>query len=484
MLGSQRQLQIILQLKDEASKELRRFREQVQLSDTNTKQWEASLAFAKKSLIALGTASAGFIGYGVKVAADLQTARVGLETLLGSAEEAEATLVRLKREAARTPFELPGLTQATQLLTSVTKDGDKSIDILLDVGEALAAMGKGQSELDRIIVNLQQIAATGRAATIDIRQFAFAGIPIYEMLTETTGKSGEALEELIQSGGVTFDLLTQMFDEANDAGGRFFGAFENQSGTFNQAFSNMKDSVGILAAEFVTTTGILDGFTKAMMDISTVLSRRSIEELLLTLESKTGLVSDFVQTWVQVKEALIPLQPMFTELAKLTGGALVVALKAVLWVIRETITGWSLLLQGAQKVSDAIVGPIYNAWVKFKEPIEQILDIVKKVIKAFERLSDFMPVGSIVKAFRNVIPGRATGGTVTASRPYMVGERGPELFVPNTSGTVVPNGRLAAAGGATINVSINGGYFLSEDVAEQIGDSIISRLGMTTKFAS
>ena len=38
-----------------------------------------------------------------------------------------------KVEAARTPFELPGLTQATQLLTSVTKDGDRSIDIYVDL---------------------------------------------------------------------------------------------------------------------------------------------------------------------------------------------------------------------------------------------------------------------------------------------------------------------------------------------------------------
>ena len=37
-------------------------------------------------------------------------------------------------------------------------------------------------------------------------------------------------------------------------------------------------------------------------------------------------------------------------------------------------------------------------------------------------------------------PGRALGGPVGAGRPYMVGERGPELFVPSRSGRIEPNG--------------------------------------------
>ena len=38
------------------------------------------------------------------------------------------------------------------------------------------------------------------------------------------------------------------------------------------------------------------------------------------------------------------------------------------------------------------------------------------------------------------IPPRAEGGPVGAGRPYIVGERGPELFVPRSSGQIVPNG--------------------------------------------
>lgn len=47
---------------------------------------------------------------------------------------------------------------------------------------------------------------------------------------------------------------------------------------------------------------------------------------------------------------------------------------------------------------------------------------------------------------------RANGGPVSAGRPYLVGERGPELMVPNRSGTIVPNN--AMGGGVTINQTV------------------------------
>jgi lambda family phage tail tape measure protein len=44
----------------------------------------------------------------------------------------------------------------------------------------------------------------------------------------------------------------------------------------------------------------------------------------------------------------------------------------------------------------------------------------------------------------------ADGGSASANTPYVVGERGPELFVPRSSGTVIPNHALAGAGGTTM----------------------------------
>lgn len=52
------------------------------------------------------------------------------------------------------------------------------------------------------------------------------------------------------------------------------------------------------------------------------------------------------------------------------------------------------------------------------------------------------------------LPGRATGGPVSPGRGYVVGERGPELFVPTSAGRVVPNGGEARQS-REVRVSIN-----------------------------
>ncbi|MGB1979006.1 MAG: hypothetical protein ACPHNW_15495, partial [Pseudoalteromonas tetraodonis] len=50
--------------------------------------------------------------------------------------------------------------------------------------------------------------------------------------------------------------------------------------------------------------------------------------------------------------------------------------------------------------------------------------------------------------------GRAIGGSVQSGKPYMVGERGAELFVPNQQGSIIPNDALQG-GGTVVNQTIN-----------------------------
>jgi hypothetical protein len=64
------------------------------------------------------------------------------------------------------------------------------------------------------------------------------------------------------------------------------------------------------------------------------------------------------------------------------------------------------------------------------------------------------------------IPGRAMGGPVSGGSPYVVGEQGPELFVPHASGTIVPNNKMsgggASSGGVTVNYNIAAGVSRAE----------------------
>lgn len=69
------------------------------------------------------------------------------------------------------------------------------------------------------------------------------------------------------------------------------------------------------------------------------------------------------------------------------------------------------------------------------------------------------PAASAFGIFQSFLGGfggfRADGGPVAPTRPYMVGERGPELFVPNASGTILPQ-MPPAVGRAGVTINING----------------------------
>jgi len=74
------------------------------------------------------------------------------------------------------------------------------------------------------------------------------------------------------------------------------------------------------------------------------------------------------------------------------------------------------------------------------------------------------------------IMGRATGGPVASRTPYIIGERGPELFVPNSSGTIVPNNQLGGMGGdvsVVVNVDASGSNVQgNESQAKALGGAI------------
>lgn len=82
-------------------------------------------------------------------------------------------------------------------------------------------------------------------------------------------------------------------------------------------------------------------------------------------------------------------------------------------------------------------------------------------------------LGSLLGSAASVLgmPGRATGGPVAGGRPYLVGERGPELFVPGSSGQVM-KGASAARGPVTINVNVSTPREITSDVMAKTGNQV------------
>ena len=197
---------------------------------------------SKVSSMALSAAK-DFIQTGIQYNAQLESYTTGFTNMLGSAEAAKAAMDAIQEDAARTPFDVASLTQANQLLISAGENAGYSRKAIMALGDAVSATGGGNAELSRMSANLQQIANVGKASAIDIKQFAYAGINIYQVLADYTGKSVQEVQKMT----ISYDLLSQALIAASEEGGRYYNAMDTQSQTMNGRVSTLKDNVSQLA---------------------------------------------------------------------------------------------------------------------------------------------------------------------------------------------------------------------------------------------
>jgi tape measure domain-containing protein len=189
------------------------------------------------------SAAKDFIQTGIQYNAQLESYTTGFTNMLGSAEAAKAAMDAIQEDAARTPFDVASLTQANQLLISAGENAGYSRKVIMALGDAVSATGGGNAELSRMSANLQQIANVGKASAIDIKQFAYAGINIYQVLADYTGKSVQEVQKMT----ISYDLLSQALIAASEEGGRYYNAMDTQSQTMNGRVSTLKDNVSQLA---------------------------------------------------------------------------------------------------------------------------------------------------------------------------------------------------------------------------------------------
>lgn len=184
-----------------------------------------------------------FVSMGIEYNAQIESYRVGLTNMLGDAEAANAAMQAIQEDAARTPFSVDSLTQANQLLISAGENAGYSRKVIMALGDAVSATGGGNTELSRMAANLQQIANVGKASAIDVKQFAYAGINVYQVLADYTGKSVQEVQKM----SISYDLLSEALIAASEEGGRYYNAMDTQSQTMNGRVSTLKDNVSQLA---------------------------------------------------------------------------------------------------------------------------------------------------------------------------------------------------------------------------------------------
>lgn len=172
-----------------------------------------------------------------------------LTTLLGSRKAAELDIINLRKDAAKTPFDLGSLIQGNSMLIGAGESAAGARKSILDLGNAIAATGGGSDELSRMSVNLAQIKSIGKASALDVKQFMYANIPIYDMLAKSMKKPISEIKKM----DISYKDLTKALSDARQEGGMFYKGLENASNTLSGLRSNLDDTIETLKSNIGET---------------------------------------------------------------------------------------------------------------------------------------------------------------------------------------------------------------------------------------
>jgi hypothetical protein len=414
----------------------------------------AGAAFA-----AAGVAAAAYAGKllidGVKSAIEDEAAQAKLATTLTNVTGATAKQIAAVESQITKTSLLTGLTDdelrpSFERLVRSTKDSEEAlklqqlaIDVAAGSGKSLEAvtnaLGKGLDGSTGALGKLGIGLSAAELKTMSMEQ-------ITAKLAETFG--GQAAQQA--------------------------DTFQGKMQRLQVAFSEGKETVGAFVLDAITP--MVSGFVNKVIPAVQKLAEELGPKLTPIFQALTGYIKDFViptfqAIWQFITEFVIPafskaLTPVINGIRsafeKVTSKIeenrekfepLLALFKVIATFVRDVYAPViGKILGSAFSVLGSAIGIVIDLFAG-------LVDVVNKAFNAIKAIVNFIKNNPVTQAIGGAIDfafggGRAAGGPVSSGTSYVVGERGPELFVPNTSGTIIPNG--GGGGGSTINLTVNG----------------------------
>ena len=196
----------------------------------------------KRSLMGLGMAFSmkGLVSEIANVRGQFQQLEVAFNTMLGSADKAEALMAQLVRTAAITPFDLEGVAQGAKQLLAYGMEAEKVNETLIRLGDIAAGLSM---PLNDLVYLYGTTMAQGRLYTQDLNQFTGRGIPMIEELAKVFGVAESKVKELVEAGRVGFPEVQKVIENLTGEGSKFGGLMEEQSKTITGQISNIEDAI-------------------------------------------------------------------------------------------------------------------------------------------------------------------------------------------------------------------------------------------------
>lgn len=334
----------------------------------------AAVDFAKDSLMMAG---------------QLEQSQTAFSTMLGSAEKAQAFLKDLAQFAANTPFEFIGLQDAARKLIAFGFDARDIIPIMRAVGDAVAGLGGGAAEVDRVARALGQIQAKGKASAEEMLQLAEMGIPAWDILAKKIGVSIPQAMDMAKKGAI--DSSTAITALVEGMGERFGGMMDAQSKQFLGVLSNLQDGVNMASTQIgksliegLNLTPIIANVAQAVGELASMLESSGLGgtfDKIFGPEMKAAILGISVAIYASLIPGILAAAEAFAAAVIAAGPFLAVA-AAVAIAAYPIIKNWDELGQFFQTLwRDIQVGAEWLYGV-FGEVFSKVAEVAGKAVKA------------------------------------------------------------------------------------------------------
>lgn len=326
---------------------------------------------------------------GIQYNAMMEQSEIAWTTILGSAEKAVETMQTLQKLGAETPFEFEELDSTAKLLNMAGFEGEELFKTLVNVGDAVSAIGGNGEVLEGIGTAIFQMATKGKVSAEEMNQLAERGIPAWGILADKMGVSTGELMDMVSSGQMLADDVIPLLVEG--LGEKFGGSMEKQSQTFNGLMSTMRDNFKMMMAE------VTEGLTEMIKSYLPM-----VIELLqnITTWFQNGGMNEFIGTLQQVGDKLWEVfGPAITPMIEHFKGMLEQIVQFFVGLVNDGTFGTfcQSLMDGAQTVSQ-IFGDIYSVLSEFmRNVLGNALEIAGPMIQKIVDM--FKSVGESLKAF-------------------------------------------------------------------------------------
>lgn len=183
----------------------------------------------------------------VSAYAEIESIKTNLSVVYATDTQANSAFKELSQYAVKSPF---GVQQTSELAILLKQSGVYATD-LMDTLKMLGDTAGGNMEkMKRIANNYAQIVSIGKASMLDMRQFAYAGIPIFEAVSKELNVSQQELRKLISDGKVTADIVEKVFKDLTGVNGIFENATAKGAETLKARLQNLKDAKQLMMSEF------------------------------------------------------------------------------------------------------------------------------------------------------------------------------------------------------------------------------------------